>query len=168
MRVALGVGVADIRQLAFGRELVGNGDVESGIVWPDDWFYSLTNTVWTTEDSRSGSRSLKIHTANDTADWRSLHFPAKGNARYRLQGHFKGQGGLDLYLTIRWWSNPDGTGFIDQQSILLDGTYAVFTRKMLDSVSPPAAQSGDIVFWATAPTTVEILGDDFSVREMRQ
>ncbi|WP_287960765.1 hypothetical protein [Caldilinea sp.] len=157
---------AEAVRKSVGDELVKNADVEAGTSTPDDWFASASGTVWDTAVKRTGYRSLKIQVNNGTANWRSALFSVTANRHYRVQGNFKGNGGPECYLTIRWFSDPDGTAFISENNLPLDGTYSQWTVVSGWFLAPPAAQTADIMFRCPAPTTVDINGDDFSVREL--
>ncbi|MBI1296659.1 hypothetical protein GC175_17020 [bacterium] len=151
-----------------GPELVSNPDVETdtGGGVPRDWFASATGTQWSTAEYHTENHSLRLNVTAATADWRSLHFLVNGNRTYRIKVMAKGTGSADTYLTIRWFSNTDGTGFISEQNIALSSTYSTWTVIEQDIVAPGTAQSADLVFRCPSATTADIYGDDFSIREL--
>lgn len=145
-------------------ELLANGDIEAGSGTPSDWYASASGATWDSVIKRTGYRSLKLETNNGVADWRSTHFAVTGNREYRIQGVFLGQGSNQCFLTIRWFSNPDGTGFISEHNTAINGTYNNWTLIAPYVQSPGNAQSADLMFRCPSNTTVSINGDDFSVR----
>ena len=148
-------------------ELIANASVERGGIpgWPAEWYHSAAGTAWA-NIARRGNHSLHIQVIAQTADWRSVYFGVKAGT-YRLSGYVKGIGSNQTFLTIRWFSNPNGTGFISEDNISLDGTFADWTLRQQDFVAPSGAQSADVMFRCPAATTADIYGDDFSVRRVQ-
>lgn len=150
--------------VSLSAEKVLNGDVEAGTDSPDHWYASAENAYWSTAEKKSGEHSLEIDVAETTGNWRAEHFAVTVGKTYRVHGFFKGIGSSQTFLTIRWFSNPDGTGFISENNIALDETYADWTLKEAGFQAPATAQSADIVFRAASTTTAHLYGDDFSVK----
>jgi len=150
------------------RELLANPSVEQegSPGWPAEWFHSATNTDWA-NTARRGGHSLHIQVVGQTADWRSKHFMVKAGKIYRLMGYFRGTGSTQTFLTIRWFSNSDGTGFISEDNITLDNIYLDWTQSAQNFTAPPGAQSADIMFRCPTATVADIYGDDFSVRRVQ-
>lgn len=155
-----------LREIMLGAEKVLNADVEAGVASPDHWYASAQNAYWSTAEKKSGEHSLEIDVADATGDWRAEYFAVTGRKTHVVHGFFKGIGSSQMFLTIRWFSNPDGTGFISENNIALDETYADWTLKEASFEAPAAAQSADIVFRAASATTAHLYGDDFSVKEV--
>jgi hypothetical protein len=145
-------------------ELLANGDIEEGSGTPSDWYASASGATWDSVIKRTGYRSLKLEITDDVADWRSAYFAVTGNREYRIQGLFLGHGSNQCFLTIRWFSNSDGTGFISENNTAIGGTYDDWTLIVPYVQSPGNAQSADLMFRCPSNTTVSINGDDFSVR----
>lgn len=147
-------------------ELIANPsvEVEGDTGYPASWFRS-SNTSWGSV-ARRGVRSLRIQVTDQTADWRAQYFAVTAGVTYRLLGYFKGTGSAQTFLTIRWFSNPNGTGFISEDNINLEGVFADWTLKQQDIVAPIGAQSADVMFRCPAATAADIYGDDFSVRQI--
>ena len=133
--------------------------------WPEDWYWSVSNATWANQ-GHTGQHSLRINVSGATGEWRSLPFPVQANKTYRVEAWVKGVGSDQTFLTIRWWTNPDGTGFISEDNIPLYQDYSDWTKISQDFVAPPTAQSADILFRCPAVTTADIYGDDFSVRQI--
>jgi len=148
-----------------GAGLLLNPDVEEGVTLPDFWFQGA-NAYWSTVEYRSPTHSLQINVSAATGDWRSRVFLVAPNTLYRLHGYFKGTGAANMYLTIRWFSDKEGTTFISENNIALDVTYPDWTLKESDFTSPSNALSADVMFRAAAATTANLYGDDFSVKEV--
>ena len=109
------------------------------------------------------ARSLRIAVTGQTADWRAKVFPVTGGAAYRLCGWFKGSGGAECFLTIRFWSDAGGSQFVGESNIPLDGSYAAWTEKKATFFAPAGAVSADVMLRCPANTTVHLYGDDFAV-----
>jgi len=144
---------------------VFNPSMESGTNNPDYW-YSGSNAYWSTAQARTGIKSLLLNVSSANAEWRAQYFLVSGNASYQVQGYFKGNVTADeFFLTIRWFSNGDGTGFISETNIPIPtGTYSDWTLFSADKAAPSNALSADIVFRAISGTG-KLYGDDFSVRK---
>lgn len=149
-----------------GGELMANADIEAGTGAPDYWFASATGATWDSTAKRTGYRSLNLNVSGATADWRSTHFGVLPNREYQVQAVFKGTGSADCLLTIRWFSNANGTGFISEVNATLNATYATWTPVAFQAQSPSGALSADVMFRCPSNTTVNINGDDFSVRQL--
>lgn len=142
--------------------ILSNGGVEQGAESPDDW-YTSANTAWSTAQARRGTHSLQIAVTNQTADWRAKVFPVVGGAAYRVSGWFKGAGSSECFLTIRFWSDAEGTAFLGESNIVLDAEYASWTQKVGTFIAPGLAVSADVLFRCPSNTTAAIFGDDFAV-----
>lgn len=147
------------------RNRVANPSVELGTGVPDDWFFSA-GTEWHTSDAHSGNRSLRINVVNALADWRSAVYPITGSKIYRCGLWAKGQGNAQTILAARWFSDAAGANWITETWIPLDGNYTDWTYRYQDIVAPANAQSGDLMLRAAFATTVDLLGDDFFVRQV--
>lgn len=147
-------------------ELVQNACVDYGTGSPDNWTATGAGATWDATTYRSASRSLRLNVSGATAWWQASYFAVSGNQSYRLRAWVKGTGSTQTFLTIRWWSNPDGTGFISEDNIMFNSTYTNWTRVAQDFTAPASAQSADIMFRCPAATTADIYGDDFSVRRV--
>lgn len=150
--------------ISLGAEKVLNGDVETGVASPDDWYPSGANAFWSTVEYKSGAHSLEIDVTVAIGDWRAEYFAAAAGQTMRVRGFFKGTGSAQMFLTIRWFSNADGTGFINEDNIPLDAVYADWTLKDADFLAPALTLSADLAFRAGGATTAHLYGDDFSVR----
>jgi hypothetical protein len=145
----------------YGSNLVSNPDVESGVGSPDDWYTG--GGTWSEVESHSPTHSLLLNPNNESQEWRSLHFPVIGNKDYRVQAFYKGTlTSGEFYLTIRWFSNPDGTGFISEENAAL-ASQADWALESNVYTSPANAQSADILFRAITATGT-LYGDDFAVQ----
>ncbi len=143
----------------YGPELVSNPDVETPA--PYNWYTG--GGAWSTAESRSPSHSLLLNLSAASGDWRSHHFPVAGGGEYRVEGWFKGAvTGGEWFLTIRWFSGGDGTGFISEENIPLTG-YSDWTLVSSVFTAPSNALSADLLFRAINGSG-ELYGDDFSVR----
>jgi len=150
-------------------ELLANPSVEqdadnSGV--PDRWNVSASGALWSSAQARTGVRSLRLNVAEATAQWIAYAFPVTGNDSYDLSAYIKGTGSGQTFLTIRWWSDVGATAFISEDNIMLNGTYADWTRIVQTFIAPANAVSADVVFRCPSPTTADIYGDDFSVRRV--
>ncbi len=152
------------RQL--GDELLSNVSAEEGVSVPTDWFGSVSGSEWANTPTRSGLRSLRVHATLGTG-WRSSSFLVDGDTIYRVRTFVIGTGSNQVFLTVRWFSNADGTGLIGEDNSMIDSTYSDWTQITGDFEAPAAAQSADVMFRAPAATTADIYADEFSVREVR-
>lgn len=147
-------------------QLVANPSGEAGGGEPDDWFHSLTGTEWNNSEAHSGSRSLRINVASDTADWRSAVYPVTGGHDHRVGLWLKGTGTPETIVAVRWFSDTEGAAWITEEWIVLTGVYADWTHITNIVTAPANAQSGDLMFRAAFATTADLSGDDFSVRQV--
>lgn len=172
--ITVGSAVSADREIAWdaqsGRitdsELLANVNVESGTTTPTSWNKSASNTTWSTDEARSGSYSLQINVSASTGDWRSDSVEVSGDQNYRLRAFVKGTGSAGTYVTIRWFSNTDGSGFISEDNITLNSTYSDWTEVKSDLKAPATAQSADVMFRVPSSSTANIYADDFSVRRI--
>lgn len=148
-------------------ELVVNGCVDYGTNNPDGWAATGTGATWDTTTYRSGNHSLRLNVNGATAWWQSNWFFVDAGLRYRLRAWVKGTGSTQTFLTIRWWENDNGTGFISEDNIMLNGTYTDWTYIAQEFNAPYNARTADVMFRCPAATTADIYGDDFSVRKMQ-
>lgn len=146
-------------------QVVANPGAETGVIEPDNWFHTPTGTAWATQ-GHSSNRSLRVIVAGDVADWRSSLYPVVGGRRYRVGLWVKGMGTPEMILAARWFSDGDGLNWITEQWLILNGVWGDWTARAHNIVAPAAAVSGDLMFRAAFPTTVDIYGDDFSVRRL--
>ena len=109
---------------------------------------------------------MRINVADNLADWRSSPYLIEGGRRYRVGLWLKGSGAPELVLAARWFSDTNGANYLTEQWLILDGLFAAWTYRSHDLVAPANAQSGDLMFRAAFATTVDIFGDDFSVRRV--
>lgn len=129
--------------------------------WPNSWFWSVSNATRSSAQARTGTKSLRLNPTGATGDWRSSLCEVSGNEYYRLRGYFKGQGGVECYLTVRWWADAGGSIFLGEQNIALSDTYADWTEINTIVLAPVNALRADVMFRCPSNTTVDIYGDDF-------
>lgn len=146
-------------------QLVFNASAETGDAEPDNWFHSENGTEWANQ-GYTGNRSLRINVASATADWRSSLYLVTGGKAYRVGVWLKGAAAGECFLTVRWFANQDGSGFISENNILLNGIYVTWQRVLATLLSPVNAHSGDVVWRCPSPSTADIYGDDFLVRQV--
>jgi len=151
-------------RLTSNPNLVLNPSVENGVSAPDDWYYGL-NAYWVTEEAKTGSHSLKLNVNVSSGDWRSKAFLVSPCKTYHFEAYVKGVVYADeFYLTIRWFSNEDGTGFISENNIPIPvGSYPSWILKSGNFTSPSNAKSSDILFRAINGNGT-VYADDFMVK----
>lgn len=144
------------------HENVVNPGVEEGENAPDGWT-GAGAAEWAEEGYLSG-RSLWLRPQNGTAEWRSDAFRVKSGTLYRWRAQVKGVAGPQFFLTVRWFDNVGA--FISENNIALNATYQGW-KEVKDVIDSPAgAYTADLLFRVPNPDTGDLLGDEFSVREI--
>lgn len=146
--------------------VVKNASVETGDGAPDEWFFTPTGTEWAQGIARTGNRSLRLHVAEEVADWRASLYPVVGGRRYRIGLWVRGIGAPEIVLASRWFSDTEGVAYLSEQWLVLDGQYADWTRVAHHVTAPEGALSGDVMFRAAFSTTANLYGDDFTARRL--
>jgi predicted GH43/DUF377 family glycosyl hydrolase len=136
-----------LSQTARGSDLVSNPGAENGSASPDDWNRS-PDTVWSAARAHTGSHSLEINVANSSADWRADHFSVSASQAYYLSGWIYGTATAnEWFLTVRWFSDSDGTQFAQEDNIAIPtGSYDSWTQISDYLTSPSNAAAADMVF----------------------
>jgi len=126
--------------------VVLNSSAETGTSEPDNWFHS-SNTAWSTTEHYDGAKSLRITTANASADWRASAAAVNAGTNYKLQAYVKGQVTADEYfITLRWFASPDGSNFISEVNLPVpSASYLSWTNLRVNATAPVGAASADIV-----------------------
>ncbi len=155
--------VGGVTTVLLPPNLLTNPSVEepSGGDWPDAWNWSASNATRSAAQAHDGSKSLRVNPTASTGEWLSSLYTVVGGVNYRLCGYFKGTGGGECFLTVRWWSDVGGTQFVGEQNIALSDTYADWTEISGVFWAPGGAVRADVMFRCPAPTTVDIYGDSF-------
>lgn len=104
---------------------------------------------------------------NGTADWRTAVYPVESSQTYRCGVWVKGAADLVTVLAVRWFSNPEGTEYITETWVVLQGANINWTRYQQEIVAPVNAQSGDLMFRAAFATTINVLGIDLGDQVIR-
>lgn len=146
--------------------VVRNASVEQGDSVPDDWFFTPSGTDWAQGEARTGNRSLHLLVTDDVADWRSSLYPAVGARRYRVGLWVKGAGTPDMVLASRWFADTEGAAYLNEQWLVLEGSFSDWTRIYHHVIAPQGAQTGDLMFRAAFATTADLYADDFTVRRL--
>ena len=160
-------GLAELRgrvdEYAEMHENVPNPSVEEGDAAPNGWS-GAGAASWATEGYLS-KRSLRLNPQNATGEWRCDAFRVNANTLYRWRARVKGTGGPQFFLTVRWFDNL--SAFISESNIALSDVYSVW-KEVRDVIESPAgAYTADLVFRVPNADTGDLLGDEFSVREIQ-
>jgi len=158
--------------MQLGPNLVRNPSVEQGDPYPDWWYHSswCNRTCWSSEQARTGNKSLKLVANSSSDDWRSHVFNVSPLKNYIFKCYIKGtviSGGW--YLTIRWFnaSEPIGENLIFPNNTQIGiGHYVNWTQIIgFNFTAPPTAVVGDLLFH-TINGTGTLYADDFNVTEI--
>jgi hypothetical protein len=151
---------------AVNTNLVLNPSVEvanAGSTAPQYWNASSSGngTEWSTNYSRTGSRSLEINVINDTANWTGQVKPVSGGNVYHVEAFFYGDVAKgQFFLTISWFSS---SGEVDD-NVNLPGNYSGWQLVGGTFTAPSGTTSCKIVFRAVNASG-DLYGDDFEVRQ---
>lgn len=161
---------AEIEKLTSRLQRVRNGGVEKGSgASPDNWTKGGDDQgalTWETVGYRS-NRSIRIETLiTERAEWEADTFLARAATPYRFGLMIKGTADSEAFLTLRFFNDLAGTGFISEENIDLVGTYADWTALDKEVVSPALTLSADLVFKVAEVQVNDFYGDDFYVVDM--
>jgi len=146
---------------AENSNLILNGSVEIGADAPEHWFAGA-NTIWENE-GHDGIHSLGLSTSASSGDWRSQSFTVTANGNYSFSVYVKGNITADLFrFKIRWFSNPDGTGFISENYIPIKASLTDWKQINVTVQAPSNAKSSDVMFESVSGSG-HVLADDFSM-----
>lgn len=160
--LALSLALSQASAYDYGSNLILNPDVETGIASPDNW--NTSGGSWNTTESRSPTHSLLLNPAVSDQNWRCDYYSVEPNKNYNVSAYVKGTvTSGEFFLTVRWFSNADGTGFISENNTILS-TYADWTFIATALIAPSNALSSDVLFRAVAANGT-LYGDDFALRE---
>jgi hypothetical protein len=155
-----------------GPNLVRNPSVEQGDPYPDWWYHSswCNRTCWSSEQARTGDKSLKLVANSSSDDWRSHVFAVSPLKNYIFRCYVNGtvQSG-EWYLTIRWFNatQPIGENLICANSTQIGtGDYMNWTQAIgFDFTVPTNAVVADLLFHSINGTGT-LYADDFEVKEI--
>jgi len=162
--------------MLLGQNLILNPSIEEGTNSSDYWYFSddtMKKTQWSTEQARTGSKSIKIEVTNQNADWRTQVFQVTPQKNYLLRGYVKGiVEKAEWYFTVRWfnYSKPENKYFIFENNTTIGvGEYADWTQVVLfNMTAPPKAMFADVLFRALGKdATGELYADDFEFSEIK-
>lgn len=144
---------------AENTNLILNESVELGADAPENWFAGA-NTVWENE-GHWGIHSLGISTSASSGDWRCKSFIVDGNGNYSFSVWVKSSITGDLFrFKIRWFSNPDGTGYISENYIAIKANLTDWKQVNASLTAPSTAKSSDVIFESVGGSG-HVLADDF-------
>jgi hypothetical protein len=139
--------------------LIQNGSVEIGADAPEHWFAGA-NTIWENQ-GHYGIHSLGLSTSASSGDWRCQSFTVTAKGNYSFSVYVKGNITTDLFrFKIRWFSNPDGTGFISENYIPIRGSLTDWKQINATVQAPSNAKSADVMFESLSGSG-HVLADDF-------
>jgi hypothetical protein len=149
-----------------------NPSVEQGDPYPDWWNHSswCNRTCWSSEQARTGSKSLKLVANSSSDDWRSHVFNVSPLKNYIFRCYVNGTvTDGEWYLTIRWFnaSEPIYENLIFPNNTQISiGQYLNWTQIIgFNFTAPPTAVVGDLLFHSINGTGT-LYADDFEVREI--
>lgn len=158
--------------MQLGPNLVRNPSVEQGDPYPDWWYHSswCNRTCWSSEQARTGNKSLKLIANFSSDDWRSHVFNVSPLKNYIFRCYVKGivtDG--EWYLTIRWFnaSEPIYENLIFANNTQIGtGDYINWTQVIgFNFPAPPDAVFADLLFHSINGTGT-LYVDDFEVNEI--
>ncbi len=152
--------------------LVKNPSVEQGDQYPDWWHHSswCNRTCWSSEQARTGNKSLKLVANSSSDDWRSHVFNISPLKNYIFRCYVTGTliSG-EWYLTIRWFnaSQPIHENFIFENNTQIGtGDYLNWTQVIgFNFTAPSNAVAADLLFRSINGTGT-FYADDFEVQEI--
>jgi len=149
---------------AVNTNLVLNPSVEvpnAGSTAPQYWSAYGNGTEWSSNYSRTGSRSLEINVTDDTANWTGQVQRVSGGNVYHVDAFFYGQVVKgQFFLTISFSSS---LGEVDD-NVALPGNYSGWQLLGGTFTAPSGTTSCKIVFRAVNASG-DLYGDDFEVRQ---
>jgi hypothetical protein len=174
LRVALGITAAFIC-IAYGMatgtiytNLVANHSLETGTVTPQDWTPTGNGTEWSTTYARTGSKSIRIDVANDSAEWTSKITPVEGENTYQISAFLTGQVTEGQFLiTIKWFPDSEGLQVPQENNVGIPvDNYSRWIQAGGSFTAPTGTKSSQIVFSATNASG-DMYADDLEIRQIQ-
>jgi len=139
---------------------------EIGAATPHNWFPSENGTEWSTTHARTGSRSIRINVNNASSEWKSKVTTIHGGYTYQIHGFFRGEVTAEqFFLTVRWFSDPEGLSFIEENNVPMPVTNYSQWLPVGDIITAPTRAKTCVIVFRAVDGSGDIYGDDFEVRQ---
>ncbi len=125
---------------------LANPSFETGTTLPDSWTLNGAPVTRVTTDMNSGAYAVRIQTSAQTANCLSAPVAVTAGNLYKVGTYVKGTvSGAQWFVTVRWWSQAGGTGFISQTNMTIQvGTYSTWQYLGAAMLAPTGAVSATV------------------------